>query len=186
MVKILVVSDNHGDFESVTKAAQSQKFDRMFHCGDFCGNLQKLPPDMLLVAGNCDDASAALPEERLDVIDDTPILAVHGHHYNVYRSLLELNYKAAEAGAKVVFFGHTHFPTAVAEGGRIFVNPGSLSEPRGYSRPTFAVVEWEEPKKTGTSPSMNINVRFYNLDLKEEVTLSNSFRLTSPPDVRYT
>ena len=59
--------------------------------------------------------------------------------------LVNLKYKAMEAGVDVVLYGHTHIANIVFEEGVWFINPGSLSRPR-YGKRSFATIEIKESR----------------------------------------
>lgn len=142
-MKIIVMSDSHGDVETV-KAVSLQSEYTIFHCGD--SELVFNHPvfnQMYRVRGNC-DFDAKFPDHIVTEIEGKTILAVHGHEHNVHQSLLSLQYAALEKKADIVLFGHTHLYGASMIDGILFVNPGSTRQPRGGKQPTYAVVEWHE------------------------------------------
>lgn len=142
-MKIIVLSDSHGDKETV-KAVSSLPADAHFHCGD-----SELPyEDELLttmnrVRGNC-DFDSKFPKEVFKSVGGKTILAVHGHEHNIKSSLMELYYRAKEKDADIVLFGHSHLYGAEMKDGILFVNPGSTAQPRGGKDATYAVIEWNE------------------------------------------
>lgn len=142
-MKIIVMSDSHGDVETV-EAVSLQSGDAIFHCGD-----SELAYDypvfnqMYKVRGNC-DFDSKFPNHIVATIDGKTVLAVHGHEHNVHQSLLSLHYAALEKKADIVLFGHTHLYGASMIDGILFVNPGSTRQPRGGKKPTYAVIEWDE------------------------------------------
>lgn len=189
--KSVILSDNHGEIEDLQKilAGGSTDWDAMFHCGDYCAEPGHLTKGVYRVRGNCDLLRSA-PAEQTIAWRGLNILLVHGHLYQVNLSLLPLRYRAEELGCSVILYGHTHHPLCVQEEGMVFINPGSMFSPRGYPRPTFAVMEWE-PKKVaervasgtdngpnGLSPVKGIlDVVFYNLSMGVEDELCQSFTL---------
>lgn len=144
-MKVLVVSDNHGDREILVDLIQHYegKVDQMFHCGD-----SELPADdtvwekMLSVRGNC-DYDAAFPNSRVSQVAGETIVTVHGHLHDVKFTMNTLLYTAKEAEAGFAFFGHTHELGVELVDSILLLNPGSISLPRGrYSdTPTYAIVE---------------------------------------------
>lgn len=191
------MSDNHGALEDVQKViagdAEAPSFlaewDAIFHCGDYCSESGLLPTGVHRVRGNCDVGETA-PEEQAIQWRGLNILLVHGHLYQVNSSLLPLKYRAEELGCNVILYGHTHHPLCIQGEGRVFINPGSMLSPRGYPRPTFAVMEWEPEKMaervaSGTDNGPNglspvkgkLDVVFYNLSMGVEEKLCKSFTL---------
>ncbi len=170
-MSILVISDTHGLVEEVKQVAQRHAPEVIFHCGDFCTDRTQEPfATMRLVRGNCDvDTEAA--EELLTDWRGLTIYQTHGHLYGVKQSLLRLNYRAEETGANVVLFGHSHVPVCGVERGILFLNPGSLLQPRGYAVPTYALVERAGETKEG----IELEVRFYGRDGRPRSDLGGRF-----------
>lgn len=142
-MKIVVVSDNHGDTERLNdiKARFEGKVDAMLHCGD-----SELPYDseemagFVKVRGNC-DFDSSYPEDESIEVDGTRIFITHGHLYGIKQSLDRILYKASEAKADLIFFGHSHSLGAEVIEHKLFVNPGSILLPRDRKEASYAVVE---------------------------------------------
>lgn len=75
-------------------------------------------------------------------------LVTHGHHYDVGWDRALLLERAQEAGADVVFFGHTHRPAHIEyrEAGVSCFNPGSIALPRQFEpfAPTFLFIDLQD------------------------------------------
>lgn len=144
---IAVVGDTHGHIKEIQAALEGLKLDGMLFTGDFLSDGRRLGKRLSLpfygVAGNCDRGSEDIQERLLDV-EGHRIFIVHGHQYGVKHGLLKLCYRAAELEAEAVLFGHTHMPMAEEIDGIWLVNPGSPSNPRGGSLPSYALLEIEE------------------------------------------
>ena len=143
MMKIIVMSDSHGDEETV-KTVSALPADAHFHCGD--SELLAENPifgTMHKVRGNC-DFDSRFAKEVLISVGGKLILMVHGHEHDIKKSLMGLYYRAKEKGVDLVLFGHSHLYGAEMKDGILFVNPGSTMQPRGGKRATYAVVEWVE------------------------------------------
>lgn len=145
VVKYLVVSDNHGDRQILVDIANfwRHKVDGMFHCGD--SELEvtdELWHQFVVVKGNC-DYNPKYETECLINSGDDRIYMTHGHLYNVNIGLTSLSYSAREKNATIVLYGHTHKLLAAMADNILYVNPGSISQPRGtYSHlKTYAVIE---------------------------------------------
>lgn len=138
-MKILIVSDTHGRLKDLESIIDRNSFDRIIHCGDsevdriFINNLD-------IVRGNS-YLDPDYPEVKILNVEGLKILITHGHLYNVYNGLNSLLYIALQEQADIVCFGHTHIPLIIEEEGVLFVNPGSLSRPRGESQPSYMVME---------------------------------------------
>ncbi|MEG0293238.1 metallophosphoesterase [Enterococcus sp.] len=143
-MKYLVVSDNHGDRSVIERlfARYKNEVDEIFHCGD-----SELPSNdslwqgVHIVTGNCDYDRGY--EASLTV--ETPldrVLVTHGHLYDVRFGLYRLSLKALEEKANLVFFGHTHVIGCEKVGNTLFLNPGSISQPRGtIQEKSYCIVE---------------------------------------------
>ncbi|WP_400164199.1 metallophosphoesterase [Brevibacillus sp. TJ4] len=171
---ILVLSDSHGlvrEVESVV--ARHPDVEKILHCGDFCVSHQRKPfAGMVLVRGNC-DTTKAVPNERQSSWKDLRILQTHGHLYGVKSSLLRLHYRAEETGVNVVLFGHSHTPVCAEERGILFLNPGSLQMPRGFDKPTYAIVEQTD----ATPEAVFVQVAYYDRAGNPEPRLGGQFSL---------
>jgi hypothetical protein len=140
-MKIIVMSDSHGDLESV-KTVSELSADGIFHCGDSELSFgDSLLANMHRVQGNC-DFDTNFPSSIVVEIDGTIILAVHGHEHDVKQSAHPLLYAAQECEADIVLFGHSHLYGAEMKDGVLFLNPGSTTQPRGGNQPTYAEIQW--------------------------------------------
>lgn len=137
MLKILLVSDNHGDYESIEKIlGDNPACDYYFHCGDAC-----LPPEdmkpFLVVRGN-NEWTPEFPKQHIISIKGHRILLMHGNGYTFSKKTLVS--KAREENCDTVFYGHTHiFNDELVDGIRL-INPGSCYYNRDYKAPCYAQV----------------------------------------------
>jgi len=146
-LKYLVVSDSHGDRQILVDLVRhfENSVDFFIHCGD-----SELPAkDELwnvfhVVGGNC-DYDSNYKRQQLLVTDKDRIFVTHGHLSNVRMGLTNLKMQALEEEATIALFGHTHQIGCEQESGILFLNPGSISQPRG-SLPykSFAIIESQE------------------------------------------
>lgn len=147
MIKILVVSDTHGQIEHAVACIKKEgPYDRMIHLGDQVEDAIRLAnwleiEQLDVIAGNCDYSSEGVGE-KIITIDGVTIFMTHGHKYGVKYTLDRLFYRAEEVGAKVVLYGHTHQRRMVEEKGVTLFNPGSLSLPRDWKvkRKSFGTI----------------------------------------------
>jgi hypothetical protein len=152
-LKLIVISDTHGERSWIQKALDLHpNADVVVHCGDFASDLESIkgaPLEVVSVMGNVMDLHVGLVppesrvEERLLIYEGVRILLTHGHRYDVKHTLNKLFYRALEAQADLVLFGHTHVALSLEHQGVSFLNPGSPARPRG-GRPGYGIVEVQE------------------------------------------
>ena len=148
-MKILVLSDSHGNYSNMVQAVQREQPDRIFHLGDGWRDAQRLHdqfPDIPLeqVPGNCDFRLRETPEILLTV-GGKRILLCHGHTLGVKSSLANAYLTAKEDQLDLFLFGHTHIPQVDKQGKTLFLNPGSIGE----FRPSYGIVTIENGKLDG-------------------------------------
>lgn len=141
-MKILVVSDSHRELEKMHLAAKSERPDLLLHLGDHdadAAELSRLLPNLPIccVRGNCDSFFSESALTYFCELEGVRVFAAHGHKYDVKNGLLRFTYAAAEVGAQVALFGHTHVPYCELANGLWLMNPGSC---RGY-RASYGLVE---------------------------------------------
>lgn len=140
-MKILVVSDSHGNIKALSRAAALTGPDVILHLGDHdrdCADLRRIVPDAMIraVRGNCDPTSQELDADNF-VLEGKRIFMVHGHNHGVKYSLDRLVTSGLYMEADVVLFGHTHRQYAEYYDGMLVLNPGSI----GMGKKTYAVLE---------------------------------------------
>ena len=62
------------------------------------------------------------------------IIQTHGHLFDINFNFQKLDFWAQEEDADICLYGHLHVPNAWMEGKTLFLNPGSISQPRGTIR----------------------------------------------------
>lgn len=149
-MKILVVSDTHGDIENAEQLIRGTNgIDLVIHLGDYFRDAQKLS-DMFpgipfeYIYGNSDFMIGDTPAEKSLEFFGKKIFITHGHRYSVKWNYEKLSKKAEEMGADLLLFGHTHVADLVEDGGHFLVNPGSISDPRDDSNESYAIIELNE------------------------------------------
>ena len=144
-MKILVVSDTHGDFNSLMRAVKAQpEAEVIVHCGDGDEQVQLLKDtykDKMIVGvrGNCDWSSFLPLTETLNILGKK-IFITHGHLYNVKTELYKIMCAAREQGADILLYGHTHIAMNTFEDGLYMMNPGSC---HGYMA-SYGILEITE------------------------------------------
>lgn len=145
-MKILVISDTHGNHENLDAVVRLERpFDRVIHLGDIEGEEAYLesacgcPVDM--VRGN-NDYFSTLPSERSLDLNGKHVLITHGHEYCVSAGVELLVMDARGRNMDMVMFGHTHRPLLRRDKEITVLNPGSLSYPRQEGRrPSYIIME---------------------------------------------
>ena len=129
-MRILVLSDTHGDFNSMLRAVDAQKnAEVIIHCGDGKAQIDSLReqfPDKKIIAvrGNC-DFGAKYPDVQNVEVGGKKIFVTHGHLFQVKFTPYNLICAARENKADIVCFGHTHCAMNEYEDGLYIMNPGS-------------------------------------------------------------
>ncbi|MBE6530550.1 MAG: YfcE family phosphodiesterase [Ruminococcaceae bacterium] len=156
---LLVLSDSHGRVDRISRACELNKGARaILFLGDGLSDLGRaelcgIP--VVAVRGNCDfDSSAGASNARYEHIErvgEYNILLTHGHLLGVKEGRSRAVLRAAQLGADILLYGHTHEPeeSYIAAGTdvggvildkplRVF-NPGSIGRPRGRGA-SFGVI----------------------------------------------
>lgn len=148
-MKIIVLSDSHGDIDKAEEAVRSNSdADLIIHLGDYYRDAQKLAnmfPDIpvVYIYGNSDFMVEDVQAERLIECCGKKIFLTHGHRYSVKMGYEKLYKKAEELGVDMLLFGHTHVTDIVKRGNYYILNPGSISEPRDDSYESYAIIRIE-------------------------------------------
>lgn len=124
------------------------------HTGDNYGDFLYLRRESKIpghgVRGNCDPLlTLGAPEEVVFDYEGFKIFLTHGHKYGAKHSLDQLAARAQDLGAAAVIFGHSHVQLIEERQGILFINPGSLSLPRGGSPAGYARLSAAGPKLSG-------------------------------------
>lgn len=141
-MKVLIMSDSHGLTHEISMIANRHKQEVVatIHCGD--SELESSDPllkDFLAVRGNC-DYDPGYPNDLIEDIAGQRFFITHGHLYNIKMTLMNLAYKSEETNAQIICFGHSHTAGSEMIDGRLFINPGSIRQPRGRKEKTYAVL----------------------------------------------
>lgn len=139
-MKILVVSDSHGDKESLVRAVRDTAPDLILHLGDHysdCRAVREAFPLIPLraVRGNCDRPGGEAENDEF-VVEGKRIFMTHGHLYGVKYQLGDLVNNAMLRGADILLFGHTHRACLTEQDGLYIMNPGSI----GASEHTYGLI----------------------------------------------
>lgn len=153
-MKILIISDIHGDYENLNKVLKNESFDKLIILGDLFSysfnydnkdenNILKLLSNykdvIILIRGNCDEN---INYEEFGLFAHNIIsLHLNNHivtltHGNKYSKGFLPDYHG-----DIFASGHTHVPMLLKEQGIIYLNPGSIRKPRGGSDKSYAIFE---------------------------------------------
>lgn len=150
-MKILVVSDTHGDVKKVIDYIEDRgDIQKIFHLGDYTGDAKLIYSmtgiEVVKVKGNGDYTDTSTLEDQLIEVEGHKIFLTHGHMYGVKTSLNSIFYKAKSLGAEVLLFGHTHTTLLVEHEGITIINPGSPTIPRAGNKPSLAILTIDSEK----------------------------------------
>jgi len=151
-MKVLIVSDIHGGYKYLKMLLEKvNDFDKMLVLGDILSGynndfhdelvclLNSYSDRIIAVKGNCDGSNVeelAFPVEESFIkynLNHKFVFMTHGHLYNK-TNLPNMDFD-------IFLSGHTHIPLIEKVGDKLFVNPGSLTLPRGMSNNSYIVYE---------------------------------------------
>lgn len=130
-MKVLVMSDSHGDRTSVSKIVDgNQDAQVIIHLGDGERDMEYVPflnerAEIIAVRGNCDIAST-LPLNRVKYFEGHVFYITHGFVEKVKQGTTELMGAAEKYSAGIVLYGHTHSTVNKTINEMHFFNPGSV------------------------------------------------------------
>jgi len=145
-MKLLIFSDSHGDTKAMAAIAARFSGDaaHLLFLGDYvrdCGSLKNVFGGAIhVIAGNC-DYGCGYPDVAELNIAGKKILMTHGHSFRVKSGFDGIIAAAKVHNADICLFGHTHVPASFYDSGIFFLNPGSISLPRGLEGKSYAVIE---------------------------------------------
>jgi len=168
--RILLASDTHGRNDYLERVLKAYAVDMLVFCGDGEGLEDELcfiagsPAQVSMVRGN-NDYNYSLKDDLVISIGAMQAFVTHGHRYRLYEGMDMLGLAARGRNCSICLFGHIHRPVCMRSEGVLFINPGSLSEPRQEGHvPTCAILEAE---------GNELRVRFINAltmqDYRQEV-----------------
>ena len=148
-MQIMILSDSHTmEKINVLSLLQKHNIDYYIHCGDIYMPYDGLPlSNFYVVKGNNDFSD--IPTEIDTTIDGLHFFITYGHHYDIDYGIDTLAAHAKKIGADIVCFGHTHRPLVETIDNIVFINPGSVTFPRGgYLEPTYCILDTTTKKIT--------------------------------------
>ena len=148
MTTVGILSDNHSDWP-LHIAESLAGVDAIIHAGDI--GPYKLVLDMEAIApttavlGNT-DGDMPINESAVVMLDSKKFFVQHIVDPHRLQATLRERLKRIEPD--VVVFGHTHMPFCETLGGVLFLNPGSVTQPRGDYRPSMVRMTLDNGKIT--------------------------------------
>ena len=148
MTTVGILSDNHSDWP-LHIAESLAGVDAIIHAGDI--GPYKLVLDMEAIApttavlGNT-DGDMPINESAVVMLDSKKFFVQHIVDPHRLQATLRERLKRIEPD--VVVFGHTHQPFCETLGGILFLNPGSVTQPRGDYRPSMVRLTIDHRKIT--------------------------------------
>ena len=144
-MKILLVSDSHGDYESLDQLYKMYpNMDLYLHAGDSEQDEWSIKP-FISVRGNCDHYY----DFANFLLIPSPIGNIYVQHTPfVSKSVLDKH------NAKIVIHGHTHIRRNEMKNGILYINPGAISFARDKYNGSYAILTIEDN---------DIEVKFYTL-----------------------
>lgn len=128
-MRILVVSDTHGNWLAPLQCLSGNQVDLIIHLGDHISDAKELvkvaDAPVIMVPGNCDH-DAQEPRELSHTFKGHKFLLSHGDNYRVKAGYEPLLKRAKESGSSVILCGHTHIPLVQKSDGILLINPGTL------------------------------------------------------------
>ena len=131
-MKILVMSDSHGNKDAMLRAVALELPEMILHLGDHdkdCGIVEWEYPEIPLrsVRGNCDRSSANLDMDEF-TLGGKRFFMTHGHLFSVKTGKTKIIETSVDRGVDILLFGHTHIPHYSVIGSLTAVNPGNIGE----------------------------------------------------------
>jgi len=146
MTTIGILSDNHGDWSSNIEGALAG-VDAIIHAGDIgpyqiISKMESIAPTTA-VLGNT-DGDLPIKQNEVIVLESKKFFVQH--IVNPHRLGESLRIRLEHIKPDVVVFGHTHKPFCEKIGDILFLNPGSVTQPRDQTSAGFVrlVVDGEK------------------------------------------
>ena len=145
MIKIAVMSDNHGDQSQIQDFLTFERDANYYiHCGDSESFDSHVLDKFYAVKGN-NDWFLDLKNDMVFCVEDHRILITHGARTGYFNREYILADMAKAKGCNIVLAGHTHIPMDETVDGVRVINPGSTRLPRNGSPNMYCVLEIDGP-----------------------------------------
>ena len=150
-MKILAFSDSHGDTQLMYEILEilGNKIQMVLFLGDCVDDIMDYTyicedVDVHYAAGNCETRYFE-PSDKVIEAAGKKIFITHGHKYAIKSGHDVIVSEAKSRGVGICLYGHSHSPEIFEESGIFFMNPGSISFPRGVSgHPTYGIIDIAE------------------------------------------
>lgn len=143
-MKILLISDSHGNKKTLSEFLQKSTYDFAFFLGDGVRDIEVFDENIVKrVCGNCDFFSSEAVT-RFENMANKKIMLTHGHNYRAKLTTSLMLEKAKQNFCDIVCFGHTHIQSSQTLDGILFVNPGA------FKNGDYAVLEIDQNGTTST------------------------------------
>lgn len=140
-IKLLIVSDNHGEQGISYDVYGRNAGDLNIHLGDSEFHYDDTEMRHFnRVKGNV-DGDTRYPIEEYN--EEAKAFYTHGHFYDIKKTRELLAERGHEYGAKYAFYGHSHIARAENIEGVYCINPGSISQSKGQWPESYAVLDTE-------------------------------------------
>ena len=149
-MKLLVMSDSHGNVARMRLAAGQVKPDAILHLGDKIADAAKLQQSLPgtefhSVKGNCDFSDFGEIELFL-TLGGVKIYMAHGHTLGAKSGVGALAARARGLGADLALYGHTHLAMIRHDLGLALMNPGQMLQHDKRLAASFGIVTIEAGK----------------------------------------
>lgn len=124
-MKIILISDSHGNKTAIDNLIKSVDFDYLFFLGDGLKDLGASAnlENVIVVSGN-NDFFSDVANEKFFKLGEYNFFLTHGNAYGVKGGLSRLKQRAEELSANIVCFGHTHKKMVDKLNNIYYINPG--------------------------------------------------------------
>ncbi len=126
-MKVLVISDSHGNARRINEILATDSFGAVIFLGDVVRDTDRITkPTLYCVKGN-NDIFELEPDDRIIDIGGKLIFITHGHNYHVNSGYGAFINAALAKGVDAALCGHTHTQHFERVGELIVANPGALA-----------------------------------------------------------
>ncbi|HPJ23816.1 MAG TPA: YfcE family phosphodiesterase [Bacillota bacterium] len=155
-MKLLIFSDNHRDREAIREMLDKNPgFIHQISLGDSEMRESELTElNIYGVKGNY-PFEPKFPKDMTLDFEGIRVFLTHGHLFSVKLGLSSLLNHCLYNDIQIACFGHTHQAMIKEIEGVLFINPGSLSRTRLFSKASYAILEITEKAIEATIKSLD-------------------------------